>query len=103
MANVITNMGAPMEGGCGPADPGLSAVKDRYTGTGYNPVRGGTGEVGTINAGVSTPATPGPAPAQTRVYVQGNQLIILDNQTGTAYAVPLASQIPQPAIYSPTK
>jgi hypothetical protein len=90
------------ESGCGAADPSLSNIATTaYAGTGYSPMA--SGEVGAINPGLNTPVTPGPAPAQTRVYVQGNQLIILDNQTGTAYAVPLASQIPQPAIYSPTK
>src|ERR1700746_3901567 len=90
------------ESGCGPADPSLSNIRTTaYTGTGYGAV--GTGEVGTINAGANTPVTPGPAPVNGRMYIQGNQLIILDNQTGTAYAVPLATQIPQPAIYSPTK
>jgi hypothetical protein len=37
------------------------------------------------------------------MYVQGNQLIILDNQTGNAYAVPLATAITQVPLYSPTK
>jgi len=101
MSNVITNMGAPMEGGCGAADPAVSAIKDRYSGSGY--AAKGTGEVGTINAGANTPNTPGPPPAQTRMFIQGNNLIILDNITGTAYAVPLAAQIPQPSLYNPTK
>jgi hypothetical protein len=37
------------------------------------------------------------------MYVQGNNLIILDNTTGNAYAVPLAASIPEPPLYSPTK
>jgi hypothetical protein len=38
------------------------------------------------------------------MYVQGNNLIILDNTTGNAYAVPLAVALAaQPAVYSPTK
>lgn len=98
MSNIITNMGAPMELGPGPADPALSAAKSSYTGSGYGPV--GQGTVGAGNPIVNTPAGP---PAQTRMYIQGNNLVILDNQSGTAYAVPLATQTPQPAIYSPTK
>jgi hypothetical protein len=38
------------------------------------------------------------------MYLQGNNLIILDNNTGNAYAVPLATALSaQPAVYSPTK
>jgi hypothetical protein len=91
----------PWEGGCGAADPALSRSFSTYAGTGYGPK--GTGEVGTINAGVNTPVTPGPPPAQARMYIQGNNLIILDNNTGNAYAVPLAVGLTQPPIYSPTK
>jgi hypothetical protein len=90
------------ESGCGPADPSLSNIRTTaYTGTGYGAV--GSGEVGTVNAGANTPVGTGAPPAQVRTYIQANQLILLDNATGTAYAVPLATQIPQPAIYSPTK
>jgi hypothetical protein len=93
----------PWEGGCGPADPALSRHFGSYTGSGYG-TRGGTGEVGTINAGLNTPVTPGPPPALVRIYIQGNNLVILDNNTGNAYAVPLAVALAaQPAIYSPTK
>jgi hypothetical protein len=104
-----------MEQGPGPADPVLSQIKtggsawtgSGYTkagGTGYNPIRGGTGKVGTINAGVSTPVTPGPPPAQLRFYrgTDGN-LYALDNQTGQAYVVGPALNAPQPPVYSPTK
>ena len=94
----------PWEGGCGPADPAISASFGSYLGSGYSPARGGTGEVGTVNAGSNTPVTVGPPPVQGRLYVQGNNLIILDNNTGNAYAVPLAAGLTaQPAIYSPTK
>jgi|SRR5215475_12929568 hypothetical protein len=90
------------ESGCGPADPALSKIQTApYLGTGYAVVP--AGEVGNINPGANTPVTPGPPPAQTRMFIQGNNLVILDNITGTAYAVPLAAQIPQPAIYNPTK
>jgi hypothetical protein len=88
----------PWELGPGPADPGLSAAKSNYTGSGYGPVGAGTigvGEIATV-----TPAGP---PAQVRMYLQGGQLYILDNVSGTAYVVQAAAQIPQPAIYSPTK
>lgn len=92
----------PWEKGCGPADPAISGNFGTHTGSGYGP-RGGTGKVGTINAGANIPVTPGPPPAQTRIYIQGNNLIILDNTSGQAFAVPLAASIPQPANYSPTK
>lgn len=94
----------PWEGGCGPADPNLSGTFGSYTGSGYSSARGGTGEVGTINPGLNTPNTPAAPPAQVRTYIQGNNLIILDNNTGNAYAVPLAVGLTaQPAVYSPTK
>jgi len=104
MANVPTNMGPPMELGCGPADPALSAtIAGNYAGTGYNPVRGGTGEVGTINPGANTPVASQGQPAQLRGYVLGGQLYLVDSVTGTAYTVGPALQVPQPPIYSPTK
>ena len=115
MANVPTNMGPPMEQGPGPADRVLSQIKSGGTawtnpgyvaggGNGYSPTRGGTGKVGTINAGVSTPVTPGPAPAQLRFY-QGSDgnLYALENQTGKAFVVGPALSVPQPSVYSPTK
>lgn len=89
----------PMESGPGPADPALSAVKDRYNGNGYGPVGQGT-----LGVGNKVPVTPGPPPAQVRIFIQGNNLIILDNTTGNAYAVPLAVALAaQPSVYSPTK
>lgn len=88
----------PWELGPGPADPLISAHRQNYTGSGY----GAIGQ-GTIGVGNPITETPGPPPAQARMYVQGNQLIILDNQTGNAYAVPLATAIPQVPLYSPTK
>jgi len=103
MAQVITPSGQPMELGCGPADPALSASKASYTGTGYNPTRGGTGEVGTISAGGNTPVTAGGVPAQLRAFIQGGQLYFIDAVSGTAYSVGPAVQVPQPPIYSPTK
>ena len=103
MANVQTNMGPPMELGCGPADPALSAVTNRYTGSGYNPARGGTGKVGTINAGAATPVTTQGQPAQLRFYIVNAQLYAEDNVTGTAYVIGPALQVPQPPVYSPTK
>lgn len=87
----------PWESGPGPADPALSASFGSYNGSGYGQVGQGT-----VGAGNPIVNTPGPPPAQTRMYIQGNNLIILDNRTGTAYAVPLAAQIPQPSVYSPT-
>jgi len=97
-----------MELGPGPADPVLSTIKTGgkawvNPGTGYNPVRGGTGEVGTINPGLNTPVTPGPAPAQLRFYLgaDGN-LYALDN-SGKAFVMSPAASIPQPSIYSPTR
>jgi hypothetical protein len=88
------------ESGCGPADPSLSKISTTaYAGNGYGTVA--SGEVGTINAGANTPVAPGPPPAQARMYVQGGVLYILDNVTGTAYAVGPTAQI-QPPIYSPT-
>jgi hypothetical protein len=36
------------------------------------------------------------------MFLQGNNLIILDN-SGTAYVVPATATIPQPGVYSPTK
>jgi hypothetical protein len=77
----------------------LSATKDRYNGSGYGPVGQGT-----IGVGNPVAVTPGPPPAQVRIYIQGTNLIILDNNTGNAYAVPLATALSaQPAVYSPTK
>lgn len=95
--------GAPWEAGCGPTDPLLSASFGSYAGSGYG-ARGGTGKVGTINAGASTAVTPGPAPAQIRTYIGSDgKLYALDNQTGQAFAVASATPVPQPPIYSPTK
>lgn len=88
----------PWEAGPGPADPALSATFGSYTGSGYGPIGQGT-----IGTGEIATASPGPPPAQARMYVQANQLIILDNITGNAYAVPLATALPQPPVYSPTK
>lgn len=88
----------PWESGPGPADPAISNIQTGfYTGSGYGPVGQGT-------VGVGNPITgqPGPPPAQTRSYIQGNNLVILDNQTGNAYAVPLAAAIPQPPVYAPS-
>lgn len=87
----------PWESGPGPADPAISASKGTYVGNGYGPIGQGTVGVGTPI--VNQPAGP---PAQARMYVQGNQLIILDNQTGNSYAVPLATALAQPPVYSPT-
>jgi hypothetical protein len=88
----------PWELGPGPADPNISGHRKDYTGSGYGPIGQGT-----IGVGNRVAVTPGPPPAQARMYIQGNNLIILDNTTGQAFAVPLAAAIPQPANYSPTK
>ena len=100
----------PWEGGCGPADPALNtaAFKDggRYTGTGYAPNRGGTGKVGTINAGTSTPVALAGFPAQVRFFLGADgQLHALTNQTGLDFVATSAPQAPsqQPPLYSPTK
>lgn len=88
-----------MESGPGPADPAISKHKAEYTGSGYGPVGQGT-----VGVGKPYTVTPGPPPAQIRAYIQGNNLVILDNNTGNAYAIPLAVALAaQPAIYSPTK
>ena len=87
----------PWELGPGPADPLLSAAKSDYTGSGYGKVGAGT-----IGVGEIATATPAGPPAQPRMFVQGGQLYILDNVTGTAYAVGPAIQVPQPPLYSPT-
>jgi hypothetical protein len=88
-----------MELGPRPSDPALNTVGDRYSGPGYGPVGQGT-----IGVGNPIVVTPGPPPAQVRIYIQGNNLIILDNDTGNVYAVPLAVALDaQPSIYSPTK
>jgi hypothetical protein len=91
----------PWEAGCGPADPALSANFGSYTGSGYNPVRRGSGEVGTINAGANTPVTPNPPRAQLRFYVgaDGN-LYALDNLTGKAWVMSPTTNVPQPASES---
>ena len=87
-----------MESGPGPADPALSNIQTTlYTGTGY----GAVGQ-GTIGAGEIATATPGPPAAQVRMYVQGSNLIILDNISGQAFSVPASAAI-QPPNYSPTK
>lgn len=89
----------PWESGPGPADPAISNIQTGfYTGSGYGPVGQGT-----IGTGEIATANPGPPPAQGRMYIQGNNLIILDNVTGNAYAVPLAVALTQPPVYSPTK
>jgi hypothetical protein len=84
--------------GPGPADPIISSPSgNSYFGTGYGQVSRGTIGVGTLPA-----VTPQGAPAQVRMFLQGNNLIILDN-SGTAYVVPATATIPQPGVYSPTK
>jgi hypothetical protein len=87
----------PWELGPAPADPALSSASGSYTGSGYGPVGKGTIGVGNLAA-----VTPQGAPAQVRMFLQGNNLIILDN-SGTAYVVPATATIPQPGVYSPTK
>lgn len=97
--NTVAPWPPPRELGPGPSDPNISASKDAsYVGSGYGQVGQGT-----IGVGYPIIETPGPPPAQARMYVQGSNLIILDNITGQAFAVPLAAAIPQPPIYSPTK
>jgi hypothetical protein len=94
------NTAAPMppwELGPGPADPQLSSAKADYAGSGY-----GTVGKGTLGAGNLTTVAPQGVPAQARMFLQGNNLVILDNN-GTAYVVPATATIPQPAVYSPTK
>jgi len=98
MSNVITTSGQPMELGCGPADPAISKAKTSYTGSGYGTK--GTGEVGTINAGASTPVSPQGQKAQLGAYILGGQLYFVDNITGTAYAVGQSAQVPQPSEIS---
>lgn len=105
-ANIQTPMGPPMEGGCGPADPALSAASGSYAGAGYNPVRGGTGKVGTVNAGANTPVAPAGFPAQVRFFIGADgQLHALANQVGLDFVATSAPQTPaqQPPVYSPTK
>jgi len=94
------------ESGCGPADPTLSKIKTSanaspYSGNGYATV--GSGEVGTINAGVSTPVTAQGQAALLRAYVWNGQLYFVDGVTGTAYVAGPSVQIPEAATYSPTK
>jgi hypothetical protein len=99
------NPGPAWEKGCGPADPALSAAQASYTGTGYG-VRGGTGEVGTINAGANTPVALAGFPAQVRFFIGADgQLHALTNQTGLDFVATSAPQTPaqQPPVYSPTK
>jgi hypothetical protein len=65
---------------------------------------GGTGEVGTINAGALTPVTPGPQPAQIRFYVGSDGFLYgLDNVTGQSFKVVAAGGAVQPANYTPTR
>lgn len=93
----------PWEAGCGPADPALSQSFSSYTGSGYGP-RGGTGEVGTINAGLSTPVPPAGFPAQVRWFIGADgQLHALTNQTGLDYTSTTSTNPQQPPVYSPTK
>jgi hypothetical protein len=91
MANIATNMGPPMELGCGPADPALSSSFSSYAGAGYNPVRGGTGTVGTINTAPlgSQQAPPGPRQG---ANPQG-QLLVYRGADGNIYAVDPSTQI----------
>lgn len=91
----------PWELGPGAADPGISGNFGSYSGGGYVPV--GTGKQGTINAGASTPVTPGPQPAQMRPFVgQDGNLYILDNITQQTFKVGPGGTV-QPANYTPTR
>lgn len=104
--NVPTNMGPNMESGPGPADPGLSSANAAYTGSGYNPVRGGTGKVGTINPGLNIPVALAGAPAQVRFFIgaDGN-LYAVGNQTAQTYLItgPISNPPPLISVYNPTK
>ena len=99
----------PWEGGCGPADPGISQLGGPYSGpppigTGYAPNRGGTGKVGTINAGASTPVPLAGFPAQVRWFIGADgQLHALTNQTMQDFVAPPGANPQQPPVYSPTK
>ena len=93
----------PWEGGCGPADPALSRSFGSYTGSGYSPTRGGTGEVGTINAGGFTPVGAQFPAAQLRFYLSGGNLYAVDYTTGTAYFMSPSGVAPVPSGYTPTK
>lgn len=94
----------PWEAGCGPADPALSASFATYAGSGYG-TRGGTGKVGTINAGANTPVALAGFPAQVRFYIGPDGMLhALSNQVGTDYVSTTVAGAPQqPPVYSPTK
>jgi hypothetical protein len=86
----------PDEDGPGFADPGYSNVNVQ------GPLKPNYSETPTIGVGTIVPVGPSSAPAQARMFLQGNSLYILDNN-GTAYVIGATATIPQPAIYSPTK
>jgi hypothetical protein len=93
------------ESGCGAADPGLSNINTTaYAGTGYGAM--GSGKVGTISAGASTPVALAGASAQIRFFIgaDGN-LYAVGNQTTQTYLVtgPVATPPPLIGVYSPTK
>lgn len=96
----------PWELGCGPADPGISRINGPYStvpgGSGYG-ARGGSGEVGTINAGASTPVGAQFPPAQVRFYLSGGTLYALDNSSGQAYFLSASAVIPVPSGYTPLR
>lgn len=87
----------PWEAGPGPADPNLSGTFGSYTGSGYGPV--GQGTLGVGNPIVTGSQFP---PAQARLYIQGNNLYILDNVTGNSYFVSLSGVSPVPGNYAKT-
>lgn len=98
----------PWELGCGPADPGISQINGPYStvpgGTGYSAARGGTGKVGTINAGLSTPVALAGFPAQVRFFIGADgQLHALTNQTNQDYTSTTSTSPQQPPVYSPTR
>jgi hypothetical protein len=69
------------------------------SGPGFAPGSPNTPTIGVGNIVLNPQGWP---PAQTRMFIQGGQLYILDNESGTAYVVPASAQIPQPSIYNPT-